>query len=369
MKKIIFSFICAALTFSMQAQQAEAGPQNDNQIQNSNRALFDLLFITDIGSGGTVGADGLAGIVYLNGEYWVSAWATDIIHRLSSTGTLLESFVVPGVTGTRSMTTDGTSIYLGTAGLEIFKVDPVTKTVTDTIIVATASTAEARMCSYDPTLDGGNGGFWIGDFASDIASVDMFGFELSVIPAATHGTTIYGGAIDNVSPGGPWLWIHDQNGTAPNRDTVVQINPSTGVPTGVVYDFSADGFAFGATDVLAGGLMISEDVVPGYTSILGLCQCTPSNLMFAVELVENLGVSNNEQTSFVIFPNPANTNVVNIESQFDGEKQVVVYDMLGKKVIDTVVENALDISILAPGVYSVKLTQQGASSVKKLIVK
>jgi len=96
------------------------------------------------------------------------------------------------------------------------------------------------MCTYDPTLDGGNGGFWIGDFGSDIISVSMVGFELSVIPASDHNMVIYGGAIDNVSPGGPFLWIHDQSGIAPDQSEVKQIDIATGLPTGVVYSYLID---------------------------------------------------------------------------------------------------------------------------------
>ena len=201
MKKLLF-FVMAALITSttMTAQMAEAGPLAPNNNQNNSRALFDLLFNIDIGGTGTVGADGLAGVAFVNGQYWVSAWATDVIHILDGTGALVETTAVAGVTGTRSITYDGTFIYMGGGGLSIYKVDPVTRIIDSVISITTTSTAEARMCTYDETLDGGNGGFWIGDFSSDIASVDMNGNELSVVPLTTHGTVIYGGAVDNVSP-------------------------------------------------------------------------------------------------------------------------------------------------------------------------
>lgn len=352
---------------TMTAQMAEEGPFAPNNNQGNQRALFDLLFNIDIGGTGTVGVDGLAGVAYVNGQYWVSEWASDVIHILDGTGALVETTAVAGVTGTRSITSDGTFVYMGGGSLSIYKVDPVTRIIDSVIAVTTTSSAEARMCTYDETLDGGNGGFWIGDFSSDIASVDMNGNELSVIPLTTHGTVIYGGAVDNVSPGGPFLWIHDQAGTAPERGFITQLDATTGAPTGVQYNYITDALG---TEVLAGGLFISDEVgAPGVTALVGLCQCTPSNELFALELVEDLGVTDNALANLSIFPNPATGGTVSIETALPGEKQVAVYDVLGKQLINTTVTNELNVDALSAGVYVVQVSQNGATASKKLVIK
>ncbi len=372
MRKLqLFVLALVAGMFSMTAQNAEIGPFSPAPQNTNPEALFDLLFTLDVGSTGSTTVNGLAGVIFFGGEYWISEWQTDVIHRVADDGTFIASFTIPGVTGTRSFTTDGTNIYIGTAGLQIFEIDPGTMMVTNTINITTGSSAEARMCTYDETLDGGSGGFWIGDFGSDIASVDMSGNELSVIPAATHGTTIYGGTIDNVSPGGPFLWIHDQSGTAPSRDFITQINPATGVPTGVIYDFTTDGFGAGSTDVLAGGLTVSSDVDGSVDyALLGLCQCTPSNLVFAIELVGSAGVEDNSLADLSLFPNPTNGSTVNIQTALQGDKQVTVFDVLGKQVINTVVSNnELSIAGLNSGVYIVRVVQNGLTATKKLVVR
>lgn len=363
-----------ALVVSMitaNAQIAEVGPTGVTPNPPSE-ALFDLLYTIDIGSTGSIGADGQAGVIFFGDQYWVSAWASDLIHVLDNTGAFVETFTIPGVTGTRSFTTDGTNIYIGGGSTQIYVVDPVLRILTNTINISTGSDAEARMCTYDPTLAGGAGGFWIGDFSSDIASVAMNGTELSVIPAATHGTVIYGGAIDNVSPGGPFLWIHDQTGTAPARDRVVQIDPTTGIPTGVVYDYFVDGTIAGSTEVLAGGLFISDEVDPGNAvwALVGLCQCSPSNSIFAVELTPlPLGSTDNTLADFSLYPNPA-SEIVTIQTTIPGEKQVVVFDVLGKKVIATsIANNELDVSSLVAGIYTVQVTQNEVTATKKLIIK
>lgn len=350
-------------TISANAQLREASPTN-GESSNSQNALFDLLYTIDIGSTGTIGADGQAGILFMDGQYWVSAWASDAIHVLDATGAFIETFTIPGISGTRAMTTDGTSVYIGTAGTQIYDVDPVSRSIN--AIINVTSTADARMVTYDETLDGGAGGFWIGSFSGDIASVDMSGNELSVIPAATHGTAIYGGAIDNVSPGGPFLWIHNQG---VSQDLITQIDPVTGLPTGVEYDFAVD-MPAGGTGI-AGGLIISDEVDPTVFALVGLCQCTPSNLIFAVELVENTaGVNDNSLSDFSLYPNPASRGTVSIETATQGAKQVTVFDVLGKTVLSTTLEGTeLNISSLQEGVYMVQVTQNSATATKKLIVK
>ena len=366
MRKLQLLFMALIMSVvSVNAQFAEVSPVNGAPSESSN-ALFDLLFRIDVGSTGSIGADGQAGVAFINGQYWVSTWAADTIHILDANGGFVETIVIAGVTGTRSITTDGTDLFIGAAGAEIYRVDPVTRLLQGTIPILPGggSDATARMVTYDETLDGGNGGFWIGNFGSDIASISMFGVTLSVIPSAVHGTAIYGGAIDNISPGGPFLWIHNQ-GTS--QDLITQLDPATGVPTGIEYDY-ADDMLPGVTGI-AGGLFISDQVSPTAVALVGLCQCTPSNEIFAVELVEVAGVNDNDISSLSLYPNPATRGVVNIETATQGEKQVIVMDVLGKTVINTTISGTeLNISSLKGGVYMVQVVQNNETATRKLIV-
>ena len=64
----------------------------------------------------------------------------------------------------------------------IYEIDPVYRSLENTILAMVTTTAKSRMTAYDPTLDNGNGGFWLSDFNSDFSAVDMDGDELRVIP-------------------------------------------------------------------------------------------------------------------------------------------------------------------------------------------
>jgi len=228
--------LCLSAGAVSYAQHVEAAPFVNRPAGTENtNALFDPLFNYDLTA--QIGASGNAGVVFINGEFWISAWASDLIHVLDNNGMYLETFSLSGLTGTRSLTTDGTYVYAGTASNLIYEIDPITRNLENTIGIAATSDALARMLAYDPTLDGGNGGFWTASFSSDIEAFDMNGGSLQVIPYANHGHAIYGGAVDHYSDGGPYLWLHSQ-GTTNGQSQVVQLSLATGQLTGVLYDYN-----------------------------------------------------------------------------------------------------------------------------------
>jgi len=83
----------------------------------------------------TVLGSGLAGVIWTGTEFWCAAWNSGDIYVADANGNALSpaSFIISGISGTRSMTTDGTHIYIGTAATSIYKVDPITKTLISTI--------------------------------------------------------------------------------------------------------------------------------------------------------------------------------------------------------------------------------------------
>lgn len=73
---------------------------------------------------------------------------------------------------------------------------------------------------------------------------------------------------------------------------------------------------------------------------------------------------------FSVHPNPATEDFINISSKISGAKNVSIFDVLGKKVIKTTINNErLDISALNSRIYILKIEQGKASTTKKLIIK
>ena len=83
----------------------------------------------------------------------------------------------------------------------------------------------------------------------------------------------------------------------------------------------------------------------------------------------NSTVTSNEE-SFKIYPNPATSDIVYITSAYQGNKQIVIYDVFGKVVLtDRIKLKSLDISKLVAGVYLLQVTENKKTTTRKLVVK
>jgi hypothetical protein len=71
-----------------------------------------------------------------------------------------------------------------------------------------------------------------------------------------------------------------------------------------------------------------------------------------------------------LFPNPTANGSVTINTTNSSDATVAIYSILGKKVVSQkLTNNTLNVSALQSGIYLVKVTQDGAVSTQKLIVR
>ena len=71
-----------------------------------------------------------------------------------------------------------------------------------------------------------------------------------------------------------------------------------------------------------------------------------------------------------IYPNPSNGSFVTIQTPVNGVKYVEVFDITGKRLINTSLSaNTLDVSSMSAGMYLVKVTIEGQSKTSKLIIR
>ncbi|PIB33551.1 hypothetical protein BFP78_04640 [Gaetbulibacter sp. 5U11] len=85
--------------------------------------------------------------------------------------------------------------------------------------------------------------------------------------------------------------------------------------------------------------------------------------------IPTLSTTTFKQSEFSVFPNPTSNGFVNIKTANNQPVAVVAYDVLGKQVLNTTLTTSrLNVSNLKAGVYILKLTQNGATTTKKLVI-
>ena len=83
-----------------------------------------------------------------------------------------------------------------------------------------------------------------------------------------------------------------------------------------------------------------------------------------------LSTTDNEKLDMRIYPNPVNENFVTIISPVEGLKEIEVYSVTGRKLMDTrTYKSTLSLSSFNSGIYMVKVTINGQSKVSKLVVR
>ncbi len=75
--------------------------------------------------------------------------------------------------------------------------------------------------------------------------------------------------------------------------------------------------------------------------------------------------------SISIYPNPATNGKISISSKSSEAKEIEIFDILGKKVMQTVVSSNKEVNIsnLNAGVYIITIKEEDVITTRKLIVR
>jgi len=246
--------------------EIESDPNAKPRFVPPSDAVWDLQFSYDVDT--PSGLTGISGSetdgTYLYGTKWSG---TGEIVKFDLAGNYIETFTIPGVVNLRDLAYDGTYFYGSDAGAYIWEMDFVSKTLISTI----TTPATVRSIAYDSDLDG----FWYNNFNTDLHFVNRSGALLNTITAPP---SMYGCAYDNLSSGGPYLWIFTGTGAVPDVCQVEQYEISTKTLTGLSHSVSGDLGAY-----IAGGLWLQPNLVSGTYTLGGMAQGTP-DLVFGYEL-------------------------------------------------------------------------------------
>jgi len=194
---------------------------------------------------------------------YIGNFSNSDILKMDMSGNVLSTFNIPGISTLRALSYDGTDFYGATATSTIWKLDMNTQSIAQTISISGGHTA--RSLAYDPTQDA----FWIADYMSGdvLYLVSKTGAILNTINPPSSFTSLYGTAVDHITPEGPYLFggtaIQYQNGT------IYQINLTTGQLTTKSWDSGSMG-----SELSFGGMFFTDKVVSGTWTLMTLLQNT-----------------------------------------------------------------------------------------------
>ncbi len=249
---------------------------------NRPEAMFDVQFILRPNDSLPAGiAKRTYAVLWTGTEFWMGQWTSDSIARFTKDGKLLgflRTANLPATTGNvgiRGFTMENGNIWAVNTSNIIMRLNPTTGAIMENITIP-AILAGARFATWDPTE---GGGFWVGNYATDLYKVNKSGVIIRTIPRGTHGLILMcGAAYDSVSVGGPYLWIHCQSdfvGTGYNAAIIRQVKLSNGFGTTVLRDMKTDVPTLNAN--FSGGVTIA--MIPGFTkpSLIAVAQNTTVN--------------------------------------------------------------------------------------------
>ena len=138
----------------------------------------------------------------------------------------------------------------------------------------------------------------------------------------------------------------------PNLGTLTAATPATltVTPAAPITDF--------------GGFILRQDTATTTPTMIF------DELRVATTISGLLSVSQNNIAGLKMYPNPVSNGTLFIETTANAEKTVVVFDVLGKQVLNTTTsDNAVNVSGLHTGVYIVNITEEGKTASRKLVIR
>ena len=297
--------------------------ENSNQCQSSFnsqtsypetfREMWDILlyFETPASSQSGIATDG--NFIY------TSSFSTELFRKFEMDGTFVEDFAILGISTCNCLTYDGTYFYgaLGNLSDGIFVIDLENHTLINTIPVSAPSIVAICHISYDPELDGGNGGFWIG-YWHEFAAVDMNGNE--IIPNLwTGGATlsISGTAYDAITDSAnPCLYLFRRTGNSDQEITRFDINTQTFEPEILHVATDIPGPSGGSINSISAGLntFVNRN---SKLVLLGMIDCFPGNeMVFEYEISDAFVYTNDIGVEALVSPitgnNLTSTEIVTV---------------------------------------------------------
>lgn len=204
---------------------------------------------------------------------------------------------------------------------------------------------------------------WVEIYNSGTTDIDLAGFYLSDDPNITNKYQILSGEPTKTTvPAGGFLilWLDNDTEQGTNHlgfklssnDEILLVNvDGLTIIDSLSFDINTDESYGSSSDGDSSNYEVFTTPTPNATNNT------------------NLSVNGFNIADIIMYPNPVSNGIVSINSYLEDDIEVVLFDMLGKRLEIKFVNNTADVSSLKTGHYFLKITQENKTSIKKLIIK
>jgi hypothetical protein len=265
------------------------------------------------------------------------------------------------------LTTAGNSVSFAADGIDCFS--PITSTNSGTVYYSFLMNIGSMTGVTDA-----NGGYFagIGENSTTLGAtlwtkrVDDTNFNLGIeVRTATTTNTTY--STTSYQTGQTYFVVVGYTfNTATAADDVVSlwVNPTVNaaMPTATLTDSHA------ATDLLNASTFFLRQDSATETPTVQIDELRIGTA-WADVVPQTAGINDNNINGLTMYPNPLSGNTLYLTSSANAAMSVQIFDLLGKEVLKAnVVNNAVNVSGLNAGVYMVKVTEEGKTATRKLVI-
>ncbi len=266
------------------------------------------------------------------------------------------------------LTTAGNSVSFAADGIDCFS--PITSTTSGTVYYSFLM----KIGSMTGVTDA-NGGYFagIGENSSNLGAtlwtkrVDDTNFNLGIeVRTANAANTTY--STTSYQTGQTYFVVVGYTfNTANAADDVVSlwVNPTVNaaMPTATLTDSHT------GTDLLNASTFFLRQDSATETPTVQVDELRIGT-SWADVVPQTAGLNDNNINGLTMYPNPLSGNTLYLTSTANAAMSVQIFDLLGKEVLKaTVVNNAVNVAKLTAGVYVVKITEEGKTATRKLVIK
>ncbi len=311
---------------------------------------------------------GTVGALVVNNMFYFNRWNSTATYRYNNSGPNggPGTQLTPDLTyvgSVRDLTYDGRYIWGGNATTTLYKFD----TNMTMLTTKSLSGGSTRAVTWDPNRKG----WWNANFGGNIFFHDTNGVLRQTITATSTGK--YGMGWDSsLSVDTAWLWVWDQTSVT-TTSALHKYHCASGTLK-ATYTFTLPGASIG----IAGGAEVQ--IYNNNLTLLLNFQNFAMNGYRMRDLILGLGNINTAVRDFKLnqnYPNPFNPSTkISFTLTYAGDVVLDVYDVNGKLVKNLINgymnagdrEYTFDASGLSSGTYFYKITANGYSETKKMLL-